>query len=122
MNLNVSQIQPENKDYLRALEMDFYKSGMRNWFYGNGAPIQSLAEKQSKLIKDPVKLVRRAKAVAAVWGTRDYHGGTGGGNWKVENVWIPFERALRGMGFSGVQIQEISRHEVDREFLRNLPG
>lgn len=119
MNLNVSQIQPESKDYLRALEMDFYKHGMRNWFYGNGSPIQSLAEKQSKLIKDPVKLVRRAKAVAAVWGTRDYAGYSAGVP-RTENVWVPFERALRGMGFTGAQIQEIGRHEADREFLRSL--
>lgn len=120
MNLNVTLIEPQTKDYHRALEMDFYKSGNRNWFYGNGAPIQSLAEKQSKLIKDPVKLVRRAKAVAAVWGTRDYHGGIGGGNWKVENVWNPFERALQSMGFSYAQIAEISRFSVSDDFIRSL--
>lgn len=119
MNLNITQIQPQTKDYQRALEMDFYKHGMRNWFYGNGSPIQSLAEKQSKLIKDPVKLVRRAKSVAAVWGTRDY-AGYSGGIARKENVWLPFERALRGMGFTGSQIQEIGRHEVEQEFLRNL--
>ena len=89
-------------------------------FYGSGAPFTHNAEKQSKLIKDPVKLVRRAKAVAAVWGTIDYHGGVGGGNWKVENVWLPFERALRSMGFNGVQIAEIGRFKVDREFIRSL--
>ena len=120
MNLQVTSIEPQRKDYERALEMDFYKSGMRNWFYGNGAPIQSLAEKQSKLIKDPVKLVRRAKAVVAIWGTRDYHGGVGGGNWKVENVWTPFKKALMGMGFDGLQIAEIERHHVDEDFLRSL--
>ncbi|CAB4159420.1 hypothetical protein UFOVP699_156 [uncultured Caudovirales phage] len=120
MNLQVTSIEPQRKDYERALEMDFYKSGMRNWFYGNGAPIQSLAEKQSKLIKDPVKLVRRAKAVAAVWGTRDYHGGIGGGQWKVENAWNPFARALREMGFTGNQILEISQHRVEDSFLREM--
>ena len=120
MNLDVSRIEPQTKDYHRALEMDFYKSGNRNWFYGNGAPIQSLAEKQSKLIKDPVKLVRRAKAIVAVWGTHDYHGGIGGGNWKIENVWIPFERALRSIGFDSSQITEISQYSVDPEFIRSL--
>lgn len=119
MNLQVTSIEPQRKDYERALEMDFYKSGMRNWFYGNGAPIQSLAEKQSKLIKDPVKLVRRAKAVVAVWGTRDYHGGAGG-TWNVENVWVPFKKALIGMGFDGLQIAEIESHRVDEDFLRSL--
>jgi hypothetical protein len=118
MNIDVNLILPEGKDYQRAKQMDFYKHGMRNWFYGSGAPIQSLAEKQAKLIKDPVKLVRRAKAVAAVWGTRDYHGGTGGGNWKTENVWKPFEKALRAMGFTGEQIRLISLHTESDEVLR----
>jgi hypothetical protein len=71
LNLVIATIEPQIKDYERARAMDFYKHGMINWFYGSGAPIQSLAEKQAKLIKDPVKLVRRAKAVAAIWGTRD---------------------------------------------------
>jgi hypothetical protein len=119
MNLNVTLIEPQTKDYQRALEMDFYKHGYRNWFYGNGAPIQSLAEKQSKLIKDPVKLVRRAKAVAAVWGTRDYHGYSAGVP-KEENVWKPFERALKEMGFAYAQIAEIGRFSVSDEFIRSL--
>ena len=119
MNINVSTIEPQRKDYERAKEMDFYKHGWRNWFYGNGAPIQSLAEKQSKLIKDPVKLVRRAKAVAAVWGTRDYHGYSGGVP-KVENVWVPFRRALIEMGFNGTQINEISQFRVEDEFIRSI--
>lgn len=117
--MDVSNIRPEIKDYRRAKEMDFYKSGMRNWFYGNGAPIQSLAEKQAKLIKDPAKLVRRAKAVAAVWGTRDYHGYSAGVP-KRENPWEPFRRALVEMGFWGTQIDEIAQHRVDDEFLRRI--
>jgi hypothetical protein len=119
MNLDVSRIEPQTKDYQRALEMDFYKSGNRNWFYGNGSPIQSLAEKQSKLIKDPIKLVRRAKAVVAVWGTRAYHGYSAGMP-KEENVWEPFRRALVEMGFTGVSIDMISDHRVSDEFLRSL--
>jgi hypothetical protein len=117
--MDVSNIRPEIKDYRRAKEMGFYKSGTRNWFYGNGAPIQSLAEKQAKLIKDPAKLVRRAKAVAVVWGTRDYHGYSAVVP-KLENPWKPFQRALSEMGFSRVQIQEISQHEVSDEFLRSI--
>ncbi len=120
MNLiNVSRIAPQLKDYERALQLDFYKRGMRNLFYGNGSPIQSLAEKQSKLIKDPIKLVRRAKAVAAVWGTRDYRVYSDGAP-KEENVWKPFERALRSMGFDGNQIAEIGRFQVSEEFIRSL--
>ena len=117
--MNITNIQPEIKDYRRAKDMEFYKHGWRNWFYGNGAPIQSLAEKQAKLIKDPAKLVRRAKAVAAVWGTRDYHGYSAGVP-KRENVWEPFRRALVEMGFTGSQIEEISRHHVTEEFIRSV--
>ena len=120
MNLNVATIEPQKKDYERVLGFDFDLTFGRCSFYGSNAPFTHNAEKMSKLIKDPVKLVRRAKAVAAVWGTRDYHGGIGGGNWKVENVWRPFERALRLMGFNSTQITEIGRHEVDREFIKSL--
>ena len=117
--MNINQIIPEVKDYQRAKQMDWYKHGWRNWFYGNGAPIQSLAEKQAKLIKDPVKLVRRAKAVAAVWGTRDYVG-YGGGQEKIENPWTPFERALRSMGFNRDQIGQVSSFKKEDEFLQKF--
>jgi hypothetical protein len=120
MNLQVTSIEPQRKDYERVLDFDWDTTMGRRRFYGSGAPFSHNAEKMSKLIKDPVKLVRRAKAVAAVWGTGDYHGGVGGGNWKVENVWVPFKRALIGMGFDGLQISEIERHSVDRDFLRSL--
>ena len=117
--MNIAIIQPQIKDYQRAKEMDFYKHGWRNWFYGSGAPIQSLAEKQAKLIKDPIKLIRRAKAVAAIWGTRDYTGYSNGVP-KTENVWTPFEKALRLMGFTSIEIREISLHSVDDEYLRSI--
>lgn len=120
MNLNVILIEPQRKDYERVINFDWDTTFGKARFYGSCAPFTHNAEKMSKLIKDPVKLVRRAKAVAAVWGTRDYHGGVGCGNWKVENVWRPFERALRLMGFNSTQITEISRHEVDREFIKSL--
>lgn len=119
MNLNVSQIQPERKDYARALDFDFDKTGGRRSFYGNGAPFAHNAERMAKLIKDPVKLVRRAKAVVAVWGTRD-HTGYSAGVPKIENVWNPFARALREMGFTANQIQEISQHRVEDSFLREM--
>lgn len=110
---------PERKDLARAKSMDWYVHGWRNWFYGTGAPIQSLAEKQAKLIKDPVKLVRRAKAVAAVWGTRDYTGYKAGVP-HTENAWRPFERALREAGFTGDQIADISRHSVEQSLLDEI--
>jgi hypothetical protein len=119
LDIVIVNIEPQDKDYKRATQMDFYKSGMRNWFYGNGSPIQSLAEKQAKLIKDPVKLVRRAKAVAAVWGTRDYIG-CGGGQEKIENPWTPFERALHSMGFNRDQIGQVAKFHKEHEFIQKF--
>ena len=120
MNLNVTLIEPQIKDYERVIDFSWDKTGGRRSFYGTGAHFSHNAEKMAKLIKDPVKLVSRAKAVAAVWGTRYYHGGVGGGNWKVENVWKPFERALRSMGFTYSQTVEISQFRVSDDFIRSL--
>ena len=119
MNLNVTLIEPQKKDYERVINFDWDTTFGKARFYGSGAPFSHNAEKMSKLIKDPVKLVRRAKAVAAVWGTRSYSGYVGGIP-KEENVWTPFKRALESMGFTYSQIAEIGRHEVDREFIRSL--
>ena len=118
-SINVEHILPSRKDYERALDFDWDKTMGRRRFYGSGAPFAHNAEKMSKLIKDPLKLIRRAKAVVAVWGTRAYTGYSGGIP-KEENVWTPFERALRSMGFNYIQITEISRHSVDNDFLNSL--
>jgi len=119
MNIDVAKIEPQRKDYERALDFDWDKTMGRRSFYGSGAPFAHNAEKMSKLIKDPVKLIRRAKAVVAVWGTRDYTGYSGGIP-KEENVWKPFARALREMGLDGAQITIVINHRVDEDFLRSL--
>ena len=119
MNINVDHIMPLRKDYERALDFDWDKTMGRRHFYGSGAPFSHNAEKMSKLIKDPVKLIRRAKAVVAIWGIRDYTGYIGGIP-KEENVWKPFERALREMGLDGAQISIVINHRVDEDFLNNL--
>ena len=119
MNLNVSLIVPQRKDYERVFGFDFDLTFGKCTFYGSGAPFAHNAEKMSKLIKDPVKLVRRAKAVAAVWGTRDYAGYSAGVP-RTENVWTPFARALKEMGFTHSQIQEIGNFSVSDDFIRSL--
>ena len=106
-NLVIAQINPTQKDLDRVNEFDFYKSGMRNWFYGNGSPIESIAAKQAKLIKDPEKLVRRAKATVARWGTQPHHG-YAAGQPKEEWPWRAFKTRLQEMGFTNGQIQEIA--------------
>lgn len=102
----IDEINPDIKDMDRATDFDFYKSGSRNWFHGNGAPITSLASKQAKLITNEKKLVRRAKATILIWGYRDYDcGGV------IENVWKPFEEALFKMGFSREAVQAIKEYK-----------
>ena len=103
----IENINPDLKDMDRATAFDFYKSGNRNWFHGNGSPITSNAAKQAKLIRNEKKLVRRAKATILIWGYRDYNCGSG----EVENVWNPFADALRNMGFSIEAIQLIKDFE-----------
>jgi hypothetical protein len=111
-NLSIGQIRPDQKDRDRVAQFDFYKSGMRNWFYGSGAPISSNAAKQAKLITCPVKLVKRAKATVARWGTRDYTGYKSGQPFP-ENVWTPFRQRLQELGFSPAQIREIADYRED---------
>jgi hypothetical protein len=103
--INVSRINPDNKDYERALDFGYADD--------KETPQTSKAEKMSKLIKDPLKLVRRSKAVVGIWGTDDYYNNNDG----TDNVWIPFKRALVAMGFTPDQIQEIKDFEIDEENL-----
>ena len=98
-------VKPEAKDYERALAFAYEND--------TDTPQTSKAEKMSKLIKDPLKLVRRSKAVVGIWGTEDYLND----NDDVENVWVPFRKALVAMGFNPDQIQGISEFEIDEENL-----
>jgi hypothetical protein len=100
----ISLIKPEGKDYERAL-------GLAS-DYDDAVPSTAKASKMSKLIKEPYKLVRRAKAVVGVWGTDDHEGKS-----FDENVWLPFKRALKDMGFTEAQISDIENFEIDEENL-----
>jgi hypothetical protein len=97
-------VKPEGKDYERALGLVYLNSGI---------PQSSKADRMAKLIKDPLKLVRRSKAVVGIWGTEDYLND----NDEVENVWLPFKRALIAMGFTPDQVAGISEFEIDEENL-----
>jgi len=98
-------IKPDGKDYERALAFAYEND--------QDTPQTSKAEKMSKLIKDPLKLVRRSKAVVGIWGTDDYYNDNDG----TENVWTPFRRALVNMGFNPDQIRGISEFEIGEENL-----
>lgn len=104
-DIPIALVSPENKDYERAL-------GLAS-DYDESVPSTHKAMKMSKLIKDPLKLVRRAKAIVGVWGTDDYDGKDD----TEENVWVPFKRALSEMGFTPDQINAIARFEIDETIL-----
>lgn len=109
--IDIDSIKPDQKDFDRADGLEFQGST----FHGNGSPWTSTATAMAKLIKDPIKLVRRAKAVVHRWGIRDYIAVNGGARGqrieKKENVWIPFKDALVKMGFSNDQINIISKYK-----------
>jgi len=102
---NVGSIEPEAKDYERA-------AGLSS-SYDDYIPDSGKAIRMANAIKDPFKLVRRSKAIVGAWGTEDYEC-----KLSTENVWAPFENALRKMGFTEDQIDTISKFEIDENLLK----
>jgi len=101
----ISHIVPEKKDIDRVL--NFKNSGKQT---REDVPFVSKAGPQARAITDRNKLVRRAKAVAGIWGTRD-HTGVYKGRQVTVNVWLPFAERLDELGFSVREIHEISEYE-----------
>ena len=97
-DINVELHNPLKKDIDRAKGLEYSKG---TW-HGSGQPWHSSASSMSKLILDPLKLIRRAKAVVQVWGTR-YRG-------NEYEVWTPFKEALKDMGFTRDQISLIEKY------------
>lgn len=88
--IDVSLLFPEPKDLDRA--RDLYKKGS---YYADGK-----ASTMARVITDPYKLVRRAKAVVMVNGKSDYKT-------------VPhFVDALKRMGFIKEQIEQILNPEA----------
>lgn len=104
--MDCDKLQPMPKDLDRAQGLEFRGST----FHGSGAPWQSEAEKMSKLIMDPEKLVRRAKAVVKTWGKTKYWSMSKGVE-KEHDVWTPFKNALQKKGFSDTQIKQIESYK-----------
>lgn len=102
--LNISSIEPEPKDYDRAVGLAHEDEDY--------VPSTGKAVRMANAIKDPYKLVRRSKAIVGAWGNDTYQGRT----W-TENVWLPFKSALRNMGFTESQIEEIFRFEINESLL-----
>lgn len=111
-DIDVDSIVPDKKDRDRAEGLSFRGPT----FHGNGRPWGSEASKMAKLIKDPYKLVRRAKAVVARWGADEgYMSNTGYYHHvdpdKEYDVWGPFKARLQEMGFSYDQIKKIAAYK-----------
>lgn len=109
--IEVSDVIPEQKDHDRAEGLKI----RRGTFHGDNSPFKSNASKMAKAIEDPIKLVRRAKAVAQLYGTGPYFPNTVpvGYNfsreWKNEKyAWEPFAERLVEMGFSREQIEQVA--------------
>ena len=116
--IDVESIKPQQKDFDRAEGLQF----RGRTFKGNGQPFGSEARKMAKLITDPIKLVRRAKAVVATYGTDEgYMSNTGYSHYVEPDeetaVWMPFKRRLKEMGFTPEQISAISNYQGLKESL-----
>lgn len=110
-NIDVSKINPSKIDYDRVDGLRY--QGKK--FYGGGQPFRGQASKMAKLIKDPIKLIKRAKAVSYMYGVGDYfelpYGQYIDSEWKeLHDVWKPFEIRLKEFGFSKKQINEIAAY------------
>ena len=100
---NINSIIPTEKDF--EMVKTFIWNG--NCTYGSNAPFTTVAKRLANRMKTEKNLIKKAKAVIEVWGTRDYQGGIGGGNWVTENAWKPFLDKLKEMDFTQSQINEI---------------
>ena len=97
-SIDVDSVKPEKKDMDRAEGMKLNNRKARE----DGSPWKVCAAKMAKAIKDPMKLIRRSKAVRMTYG--DFYDGD-----SDSDVWERFKEALENMGFSDSQIQSIER-------------
>ena len=106
----VEHIVPEKKDIMRAEGLLI----MRKKTNDNGSPFRSNASKMAKLITDPIKLVRRAKAVSSMYGFGDYFTLPPGRTIDQDsNVFAPFSERLKHLGFTKEQIDDIAGWKLD---------
>ena len=107
----VDSIIPEEKDLMRARHLKIKAKAKAT----DSVPYQGKADSMAKLITNPRKLVRRAKAIVSCWGTDNLVGTVNGIDIEV-NMWTPFKTRLEELGFSSMQINNISSYEHDDIF------
>lgn len=109
-DIDVDRLKPTQKDRDRADGLSFWQGS----FHGNNSPWQASIDAMAKLIRDPDKMVRRAKAVVARWGTGEYdemkYGKNGERTWDRAKPWGTFKAGLRNMGFTPEQIRKIENY------------
>lgn len=111
-DIDIDSIRPTKKDMDRAKGLAF--QGGR--FRGDGKPFGTEASKMAKLIKDPIKLVRRAMAVVLEYGADTGYVSNTGYSHIVSpdsetDAWGPFRKRLKEMGFNESQISKIENYQ-----------
>jgi len=108
--IDVNKVLPESKDIMRAEGLMVLRGKTKD----DSSPFRSNASKMSKLITDPFKLVRRAKAVSQMYGYGDYFPVRPGKIINQDgNVFAPFAERLIEMGFSKEQVDDIAGWKLD---------
>jgi hypothetical protein len=101
-HINVTDIHPEPKDMKRAKDLAKLPKGI-----DAGGPLQNKANPQAKAITNSTKLIRRAKAVIAVWGTGEHETVKG-----TSNPWIPFKEKMIREGFRAEQVDQVANYQM----------
>lgn len=102
--LNVKEIRPTEQDIERANNLRWNGRS----FFGNNSPFPGKVTTMAKTIKDPIKLVRRTKAIVQVYGVHGWCGlSDGGKKLHPSTPWKTFSNRLRELGFTHQQIEEI---------------
>ena len=101
--IDVAYIYPDHKDRQRALNLIVARCNGQN----RAVSVTAAAQKMARLIRDPYKLVRRAKAIIIAWGKGSTECVMFGEYFVSGNAWIPFKERLIEMGFSATQISII---------------
>lgn len=108
--IDVNRLLPLHKDIERAEGLLVLNKKKK----GDGSPFRSNASKMAKLIQDPFKLVRRAKAISSMYGFGDFFPLPPGTEINQDsNVFSAFAIRLEEMGFSRKQISDIATWKLD---------
>ena len=102
-DIDVASVRPEKKDWDRANGLRFHGTK----FNGDNSPFAIKARTMANAIKDPYKMIRRAKAVRGVYGT-DYDGTSS------SDVYAQFRRAMLNMGFTPDQVAIVDDYQDER--------